>query len=176
MTGTDRPAHITCDICIIGAGSGGLSVAAAAAQMGARVVLVEAGNMGGDCLNTGCVPSKAMIAAAQAAHGGRGCAGSGHSIGHAARRLRGCPRTLSGESSLPSHRTTASNASSRSVSGCSRPRPASPPRTRSSPATSGSRPGASSLPPVPALRCRPYRASRKLALYQRNHLRTDRKT
>ncbi len=56
------------DICILGAGSGGLSVAAGAAQMGARVVLVEAGEMGGDCLNAGCIPSKALIAAARAAH------------------------------------------------------------------------------------------------------------
>ncbi|WP_434289219.1 dihydrolipoyl dehydrogenase family protein [Celeribacter sp. SCSIO 80788] len=52
---------IKADICIIGAGSGGLSVAAGAVQMGARVVLVEKGEMGGDCLNTGCVPSKALI-------------------------------------------------------------------------------------------------------------------
>ena len=58
---------IQADIAIIGAGSGGLSVAAGAAQMGARVVLVEKGEMGGDCLNTGCVPSKALIAAAEAA-------------------------------------------------------------------------------------------------------------
>lgn len=50
---------------MIGAGSGGLSVAYAAARMGARVVLIEAGAMGGDCLNTGCVPSKALIAAAR---------------------------------------------------------------------------------------------------------------
>jgi pyruvate/2-oxoglutarate dehydrogenase complex dihydrolipoamide dehydrogenase (E3) component len=56
------------DLCIIGAGSGGLSVAAGAVQMGASVVLVEKGEMGGDCLNTGCVPSKALIAAAHAAH------------------------------------------------------------------------------------------------------------
>lgn len=60
--------HIDTDICIIGAGSGGLSVAAGAAQMGARVVLIEGGEMGGDCLNAGCVPSKALIAAAKAAH------------------------------------------------------------------------------------------------------------
>ena len=59
---------ITADICIIGAGSGGLSVAAGAAQMGAKVVLFEAGEMGGDCLNTGCVPSKALLAAGKAAH------------------------------------------------------------------------------------------------------------
>jgi len=55
------------DICIIGAGSGGLSVAAGAAQMGADVVLVERGEMGGDCLNTGCVPSKALLAAGKVA-------------------------------------------------------------------------------------------------------------
>jgi pyruvate/2-oxoglutarate dehydrogenase complex dihydrolipoamide dehydrogenase (E3) component len=58
---------INTDICIIGAGSGGLSVAAGASQMGASVVLIEKGEMGGDCLNTGCVPSKALIAAAHAA-------------------------------------------------------------------------------------------------------------
>lgn len=56
------------DVCVIGAGSGGLSVAAGAVQMGASVVLIEKGAMGGDCLNTGCVPSKALIAAAHAAH------------------------------------------------------------------------------------------------------------
>jgi pyruvate/2-oxoglutarate dehydrogenase complex dihydrolipoamide dehydrogenase (E3) component len=55
------------DICVIGAGSGGLSVAAAAAQFGVPVVLVEKGRMGGDCLNYGCVPSKALLAAAKAA-------------------------------------------------------------------------------------------------------------
>jgi pyruvate/2-oxoglutarate dehydrogenase complex dihydrolipoamide dehydrogenase (E3) component len=55
------------DLCVIGAGSGGLSVAAGAAQMGADVVLVERGAMGGDCLNVGCVPSKALIAAAHQA-------------------------------------------------------------------------------------------------------------
>ena len=60
--------RISTDLCIIGAGSGGLSVAAGASQMGARVVLVEGGEMGGDCLNAGCVPSKALIAAAKHAH------------------------------------------------------------------------------------------------------------
>ncbi|WP_103334385.1 dihydrolipoyl dehydrogenase family protein [Pseudotabrizicola formosa] len=59
--------RITTDICIIGAGSGGLSIAAGAVQMGARVVLIEGGEMGGDCLNAGCIPSKALIAAAKAA-------------------------------------------------------------------------------------------------------------
>ncbi len=60
--------RLTADLCVIGAGSGGLSVAAGAAQMGARVILVEGGRMGGDCLNYGCVPSKALIAAARHAH------------------------------------------------------------------------------------------------------------
>ena len=55
------------DLCVIGAGSGGLTVAAGAAQMGASVVLVERGRMGGDCLNFGCVPSKALLAAGHAA-------------------------------------------------------------------------------------------------------------
>ncbi len=55
------------DLCVIGGGSGGLSVAAGAAQMGVKVVLIEKGKMGGDCLNTGCVPSKALIAASHAA-------------------------------------------------------------------------------------------------------------
>ena len=60
--------RIKADVLVIGAGSGGLSVAAGAAQMGVRVVLLEGGEMGGDCLNTGCVPSKALIAAAHVAH------------------------------------------------------------------------------------------------------------
>jgi pyruvate/2-oxoglutarate dehydrogenase complex dihydrolipoamide dehydrogenase (E3) component len=57
--------RLTPDICVIGAGSGGLSVAAAAAAFGVPVVLIEKAKMGGDCLNTGCVPSKALLAAAR---------------------------------------------------------------------------------------------------------------
>lgn len=68
MTTTDI---LETDLCVIGAGSGGLSVAAAASQMGARVVLVEGHQMGGDCLNFGCVPSKALLAAAKAAQAHR---------------------------------------------------------------------------------------------------------
>ncbi len=56
------------DICVIGAGSAGLSVAAGAAAFGVPGVLIERGRMGGECLNTGCVPSKALIAAAKHAH------------------------------------------------------------------------------------------------------------
>lgn len=59
--------ELTPDLCVIGGGSGGLSVAAAAAQLGVSVVLVEKGLMGGDCLNYGCVPSKALLAAAKRA-------------------------------------------------------------------------------------------------------------
>jgi pyruvate/2-oxoglutarate dehydrogenase complex dihydrolipoamide dehydrogenase (E3) component len=59
---------IDADVCVVGAGSGGLSVAAATAQLGLATVLIERGAMGGDCLNTGCVPSKSLIAAARAAY------------------------------------------------------------------------------------------------------------
>lgn len=69
------PTVLTPDVCVIGAGSGGLTVAAIAAAFGAPVVLIEKGLMGGDCLNYGCVPSKAMIAAARHMHElGRGTA------------------------------------------------------------------------------------------------------
>jgi pyruvate/2-oxoglutarate dehydrogenase complex dihydrolipoamide dehydrogenase (E3) component len=72
---------VRADICVIGAGSGGLTVAAGASQMGAEVVLVERGRMGGDCLNYGCVPSKALIAAANAAEAARGAARFGIRVG-----------------------------------------------------------------------------------------------
>jgi pyruvate/2-oxoglutarate dehydrogenase complex dihydrolipoamide dehydrogenase (E3) component len=64
-------ATLTPDICVIGAGSAGLSVAAGAAQLGAETVLIEAHKMGGDCLNYGCVPSKSLLAAAHAAEAQR---------------------------------------------------------------------------------------------------------
>ncbi|NNE87308.1 MAG: FAD-dependent oxidoreductase [Silicimonas sp.] len=60
--------RIKADVLIIGAGSGGLSVAAGASQMGAKTVLLEGHKMGGDCLNYGCVPSKALLAAGKQAH------------------------------------------------------------------------------------------------------------
>lgn len=68
---------INADICIIGAGSAGLSLAAGAAQLGRKVVLIEKGEMGGDCLNYGCVPSKALIAAASHAASIRAARGFG---------------------------------------------------------------------------------------------------
>lgn len=63
--------EIQADVCVIGAGSGGLSVAYVASQLGLNTVLVEAHKMGGDCLNYGCVPSKAILAAAHAAENQR---------------------------------------------------------------------------------------------------------
>ena len=62
------------DIAVIGAGSAGLSVAAAAAQFGEKIVLFEKGEMGGDCLNYGCVPSKSLISASKAAQAQRSSA------------------------------------------------------------------------------------------------------
>ena len=69
------------DICIIGGGSGGLFVASGAAQLGLKTVLIEKGKMGGDCLNYGCVPSKALIAAAKKAHAFR--SGAAFGVGQA---------------------------------------------------------------------------------------------
>ena len=74
---------ITADICIIGAGSACLSVAAGAAQLGARTVLIEADRMGGDCLNTGCVPSKSLLASAKIAQAIRGAERFGITLGKA---------------------------------------------------------------------------------------------
>ena len=65
------------DVCVIGAGSAGLSVAAGAVQLGLKTVLIEKDKMGGDCLNTGCIPSKALLQAAKAAQNFR----KGHAFG-----------------------------------------------------------------------------------------------
>jgi pyruvate/2-oxoglutarate dehydrogenase complex dihydrolipoamide dehydrogenase (E3) component len=56
------------NVVVIGAGTAGLVTAAGTAGLGGRVALVERNRMGGDCLNTGCVPSKALIASARVAH------------------------------------------------------------------------------------------------------------
>lgn len=61
------------DIAVIGAGPGGLVTAAVGAQLGLKVALIEGNKMGGDCLNTGCVPSKSLIAAAKSAHAFQEC-------------------------------------------------------------------------------------------------------
>ena len=68
---------LTPDICVIGAGPGGLSAAAAAAAFGVPTVLIEREAMGGDSLNTGSIPSKALLAAARRAEAIRGAAAFG---------------------------------------------------------------------------------------------------
>src|SRR3954470_19700559 len=55
------------DLVVIGGGTAGLVSAMGAAGLGARVALIERGLLGGDCLNTGCVPSKALLRSARAA-------------------------------------------------------------------------------------------------------------
>jgi pyruvate/2-oxoglutarate dehydrogenase complex dihydrolipoamide dehydrogenase (E3) component len=64
----DTPQTLTPDVAVIGGGSGGLTTAAVMASFGVPVVLIEKHKMGGDCLNVGCVPSKAILAAAKHAH------------------------------------------------------------------------------------------------------------
>ena len=56
------------NLIVIGAGSGGLVTAYIAAAVKAKVILIEKGEMGGDCLNTGCIPSKSLIASAKFIH------------------------------------------------------------------------------------------------------------
>jgi pyruvate/2-oxoglutarate dehydrogenase complex dihydrolipoamide dehydrogenase (E3) component len=61
-------ADLSCDLLVIGAGSGGLVAAKFAARLGVRVFLVDRRLPGGDCLYTGCIPSKALLKAARVAH------------------------------------------------------------------------------------------------------------
>ncbi len=63
-----RPRRFDRNLIVIGAGAGGLVTAYIAAAVRAKVTLVEAGAMGGDCLNKGCIPSKALIRSARLAH------------------------------------------------------------------------------------------------------------
>ncbi|MBA2780133.1 FAD-dependent oxidoreductase [Billgrantia kenyensis] len=67
-----RPASFDYDIAVVGGGSAGLVASYIAAAVKARVALVERDRLGGDCLNTGCVPSKALIRAARLAEEIRG--------------------------------------------------------------------------------------------------------
>lgn len=73
-----RPERMGFDVAVVGAGSAGFSAAITAAELGARVALIGHGTIGGTCVNVGCVPSKTLIRAAEAVHGG-----------HAARRFLG---------------------------------------------------------------------------------------
>ncbi len=79
--GAQSQRTLTADLAIIGAGSAGLSAAAGAAMLGLDVVLYEAGEMGGDCLNYGCVPSKALLSAAKIAATARKSAKYGVALG-----------------------------------------------------------------------------------------------
>lgn len=63
-----RPAHFDRNLIVIGAGAAGLVTSYIAAAVKAKVTLIEAHKMGGDCLNYGCVPSKALIRSAKLAH------------------------------------------------------------------------------------------------------------
>lgn len=66
--GYTKPTSFDRNLVVIGAGAGGLVTSYIAAAVKAKVTLVEAGEMGGDCLNYGCVPSKAIIKTAKVAH------------------------------------------------------------------------------------------------------------
>ncbi len=67
-TGYKKPVHFDRNLIVIGAGAGGLVTAYIAAAVKAKVTLIEAHKMGGDCLNYGCIPSKALIKSARLAH------------------------------------------------------------------------------------------------------------
>ncbi|NHI01959.1 FAD-dependent oxidoreductase [Oceanimonas sp. MB9] len=68
LKGHTPPRRFDRNLIVIGAGAAGLVSSYIAATVKARVTLIEAGDMGGDCLNTGCVPSKALIKSARVAH------------------------------------------------------------------------------------------------------------
>jgi len=71
---SDTPENGGYDLIVVGAGSAGFSASITAAEAGKRVALVGHGTIGGTCVNVGCVPSKAMIRAAEAVHGGTSAA------------------------------------------------------------------------------------------------------
>ena len=95
--GWKNPDPASCyNLVVIGAGTAGLVTAAGAAGLGAKVALVERGLFGGDCLNTGCVPSKGLLRAARAAHDARtagefgvACERASPDFGAAMARMRG---------------------------------------------------------------------------------------
>ncbi len=100
----------TDDLCVIGGGAAGLSVAAAAGLMQAPTVLIEKGRMGGECLNAGCVPSKALTRAAKQAEAMR----RAPAFGFAAVEPKPAHNRVqahSAASSMRSRRSTAPNAS-----------------------------------------------------------------
>ena len=108
-------------LAVLGAGTGGLVCAAGAAGLGAKVALIEKHLMGGDCLNVGCVPSKALVAAARSWHrarrsqphfGGPAAAGPGDFGGvmERLRRLRADLSPADGATVLPASASTCFSA------------------------------------------------------------------
>ena len=81
------------DFVVIGAGSAGLLAAPLAAKLGVRVALVERDRPGGDCLYTGCVPSKTLLKVAKVAHEMRRAIGSGSMPRRQQSIWAKCPRT-----------------------------------------------------------------------------------
>ncbi|MCB1617290.1 MAG: FAD-dependent oxidoreductase, partial [Pseudomonadales bacterium] len=69
------------DLLVIGAGSGGVRAARTAAELGARTAVVEAGPLGGTCVNVGCIPKKLFVYASHFAEDFRDAAGFGWSVG-----------------------------------------------------------------------------------------------
>ena len=116
---------------MIGAGAGGLVTAYIAAAVRAKVTLVEAGTMGGDCLNTGCVPSKALIRSARLAHDIRHAGDYRAGVGRAAASISRRSWRASATSSPRSRRPTASSATPSSASTCASATPRSSIRGRS---------------------------------------------
>ena len=114
------------DLCVIGAGSGGLAVAAAAAQLGVPVVLIEKGRMGGDCLNYGCVPSKALLAAGKRAEAVRTASQFRHrrdrGTDRPSRRARPRPRRHRGNRAERFHRAFHRARRARHSGQCQLPR------------------------------------------------------
>ncbi|MEJ7685955.1 MAG: FAD-dependent oxidoreductase [Variovorax sp.] len=96
---------------MIGAGSAGLSATAFAAQLGVKVLLVERGKMGGECLNMGCVPSKALLAAAKVAHAMRSATPFGITASSRRSTSRRCTRMQGVIAEIAPHdRSNASRA------------------------------------------------------------------
>ena len=107
--------RLTPDLCIIGAGSGGLSVAAAAAALGVPVVLIEKAKMGGDCLNTGCVPSKALLAAAKRAEAFRSSAAFGVRVIEGEARFQDAQTVVAGDVEVKARRFVIATGSTPAV-------------------------------------------------------------
>ncbi|GHO96438.1 mercuric reductase [Reticulibacter mediterranei] len=73
-------AQMNYDLTILGGGSGGLTAARIAASLGARVLLIDKARLGGDCLYTGCIPSKSLIHVAQVVHQANSAARQGLNV------------------------------------------------------------------------------------------------